>query len=131
QSLFHRLRPVWPGPEQFHRSWQLLQTPASLHLHDYEFVPTISLRNQHDFTDVPACLDVAVCFPNLIEWESTIDVRFDPTFIDSTQDLAHPVRDLIAFVPQVSGVQSEHAFVTVHHPQRIESRGPQYGLKGA
>ena len=49
--------------------------------------------------------DVAVRVGGLIECESAIDMRPNPTFLDSTHDFARPTRDLLAFAPHMTQVQ--------------------------
>src|SRR5438270_12106080 len=62
------------------------------------------LRHQHNFADVLARLNVAMCFRNLIKWESAIHVRLNPPFMNSAHDVLSPISDLLAFAPHVSEV---------------------------
>src|SRR6266404_6039233 len=45
------------------------------------------LRHQHDLADVLSSFDIAMCCRNLIERESAIHVRLNPTFMNSADDL--------------------------------------------
>src|SRR5258706_1377908 len=90
-----------------------------------------ALRDEDNFTNVLSRLDIAVGFTDLIEWENVIDMRSNPGFIYPAQYLAHPVRDLVAFTPQVSEIQSEHTFISAHQTKRIESRSLHYRFQGA
>src|SRR5438093_6278476 len=80
------------------------------------------LRYQDDFANVLPGLDVAMRFGDLVEWKSAINVRADPSFLNTAHAFAGPGGNFFAFLPHVSAVKAEHTTISIHHTQAMKPR---------
>src|ERR1041384_3439577 len=79
------------------------------------------LRREYDFADVLSLFHVTVGVGDLLERKYAIDVRMNPAFGNAAHDLPGPRADFFAFVPHVTEIQAEDAFVPIHQPDGIET----------
>src|ERR1043166_7013943 len=89
------------------------------------------LRRENDFADVLSLFHVTVGIGDLLEGKYAIDMRANQACGDAARNLLGPGADLFAFVPHVTEIQAEDAFVAIHQPDGIVTGHLRDGFEGA
>src|ERR1044071_66005 len=89
------------------------------------------LWHEDDFADVFPLFHMTVGVGDLLEGKHAIDMRANPAFGDAAHDLLGPGADLFAFVPHVTEIKAEDAFVASHQPDGIVTAQLRDGFQSA
>src|SRR5437773_9332334 len=80
------------------------------------------LWHEHNLTNVFSLFKISMGRAGLIKGKCFVDVRPNPTFLETIDDHFHPFGDLLGLVPHVTKIQTEDASVAVHQSEGMKKR---------
>src|SRR5437660_12915730 len=89
------------------------------------------LRREYDFADIFSLFHMTVGITDLLEGKYAIYMGMNPAFVNAAHDLLCPGADLFTFIPHVTEIQAEDAFVAIHQPDGIVTRHLRDGFQSS